>query len=204
MAKKKKTPKPARRASAAERLDVRVSAAAMRYRDTAPVRAAGLLSKLSDQPPLLAASAGTVVLGLVARRPALVRAGLRALATETLATGMKAVVKRHVARTRPAKMLRDGRYALHPDKDGDKNEGPWNSFPSGHSAGAVGVARAVSREFPEAAPVAAAAAGTVALVQVPKGAHFASDVIAGGAIGLAAEALVNAAARAIRARRRSD
>jgi membrane-associated phospholipid phosphatase len=196
--KKLKTPKAARRASKAERVDAAVSNRLMRYRENRIVRALGFASEAADQPPLLAASIATIGAGAVLHRPRLLRAGLRMLASELVATGIKAVVKHHVNRTRPRKMRKDGRYSLHTDSKGSKDEGPWNSFPSGHTAGAVAVARAATREYPEAKPAAGLAATLVALIQLPRGKHFASDVVAGAAIGLVSEAVVNAAARRLK------
>ena len=195
MAKQKelKTPKAAAHASRFEHIDAALAEAAARQRRHPLVRVGGAVAELADQPPLIAACIATVAAGVVLRRPRLLRAGLRMLASEVVATGAKAVVKRFVARTRPRKMLKDGRYALHHDKRGEKNEGPWNSFPSGHTAGAVAVGRALVREYPAAAPAVATAATLVALVQPFTGAHFPSDVAAGAAVGLGSEAAVDLA-----------
>lgn len=196
MAKQKlKTPRGAERASRLERIDAAVTHAAVKQGKHPVLRATATIAELADQPPLFAICLGTVVAGVALRRPRLLRAGLRMLASEAVATGAKALVKRYVARTRPGKMLKDGRYALHHDKHGDKNEGPWNSFPSGHTAGAVAVGRALVREYPSAAPAAAAAVAVVAAIQPFSGAHFPSDVAAGGAVGWASEAAVDALAR---------
>jgi len=162
------------------------------------VRAAGFAAEAADQPPLFGASIVTTGLGAVPRRPRMLRAGLRMLASELVATGIKSAVKHHVNRTRPHKMLKDGRYSLYADPGGNKDEGPWNSFPSGHTAGAVAVSRAVTREYPEARALAGIAATLVALIQLPRGKHFASDVVAGAVIGAVSEALVDAAARRLR------
>ena len=192
---KVKPPKAARRASKAERIDAALSKELVGYRDNPVVRIVGAASEAADQPPLIALCLATATAGAALRRPNLLRAGLRMLASEVVATGVKSVIKRHVNRTRPHKMLRDGRYSLHTDGKGSKDEGPWNSFPSGHTAGAVAVARAVTREYPAAMPAAGLAAILVALVQLPRGKHFASDVLAGAVIGWASEAMVNVAMR---------
>jgi membrane-associated phospholipid phosphatase len=196
MGKNNKGSQLAARASKAERIDASISTAAVAYRENPVVKAMGALSEASDQPPLLSASAATLAAGLVLQRPRLARAGLRMLASEVVATGIKAGIKRYVARTRPHKMLEDGRYLLHPDKQAAKNEGPWNSFPSGHTAGAVAVGRALSREYPGASGAAAVLAAAVGLVQLPRGTHFASDVIAGALVGWVAEAMVDRAVNA--------
>ena len=187
-----KAPPAADRASKAERLDAALATAAVRHREHPVVRVLGAVAELADQPPLLAGSAGVVVAGVALRQPRLARAGLRMLTAELVATGIKAAVKHRVVRTRPHKMLKDGRYVLDSDADGEKDEGPWNSFPSGHTAGAVAVGRALTREYPGSAPAVALAATLVALIQLPRGQHFASDVVAGAAIGFGSEKLVDA------------
>jgi membrane-associated phospholipid phosphatase len=197
--KKQRMPEPAEasHASKAERLDAALAAGAVRHRKNPAVRVLGTLAELADQPPLLAGSAATIAAGLALGRPRLARAGVRMLASELVATGIKAAVKHHVVRTRPHKMLKDGRYVLDTDKHGDKDEGPWNSFPSGHTAGAVAVGRALTREYPQAAPAVAVAATLVAVIQLPRGTHFASDVVAGAAIGWGSERIVDGAVRAV-------
>lgn len=196
MATKKLTvPKGAERAGPIERADAALGKAAAEYRKTPVVKAIGKLGDLADQPPLFAVCAAAIAAGAVLRKPRLLRAGLRMLASEGAATGAKALAKHFIARTRPGTMLRDGRYALEKDKDGSKDAGPWNSFPSGHTAGAFAVGRALIREYPAAAPVVAAAVAVVALIQPFTGAHFPSDVAAGGAVGLASEAAVDGAMR---------
>lgn len=196
-----KPPKAAARASQVERIDAAVSKALLRHRQNPAVRVLGTASEAADQPPLIGICLATIGAGAALRRPRLLRAGLRMLASEFVATAAKAVIKHHVNRTRPHKMLKEGRYALHADGKGSKDEGPWNSFPSGHTAGAVAVGRALTREYPAALPAAGLAMATVALVQLPRGKHFTSDVIAGAVIGTASEALVNLVA--LRLSRRS-
>lgn len=199
MAKKKnRLAKSVRTPGTIERIDVRLGEAAAKHRKSRLVKTTAALAAVADQPPLIAISAATLAAGLILRRPRLARTGARMLASELLATGLKALAKRYVDRTRPGKMLRDGRYALKANGKGSRDEGPWNSFPSGHSAGAAAVARAVSREYPAAGPVAALAAGGIAAVQVPSGAHFPSDVAVGGALGLVAEAVIDRVARRLR------
>ncbi|MDT8759135.1 phosphatase PAP2 family protein [Sphingomonas psychrotolerans] len=203
MARKKlKAPKAARRASKAERIDAAVSTELMRHRANRAVRALGWVSEAADQPPLIGASLAAIGAGAILRRPRLLRTGLRMLASELVATAIKGAVKHHINRTRPHKMLEDGRYALDTDAKGSKDEGPWNSFPSGHTAGAMAVGRAVSREYPQAAQGAGVATALVALIQLPRGKHFVSDVIAGAVIGAVSEAVVDAAARRLAGRLR--
>lgn len=155
-----------------------------------------LPSKLADQPQLRTLAGLLVLGGLVAGRPRLARAGMRMLLAHELATAAKNVVKEAVDRTRPrsAKTLADKKPAL-----GDHTAKEDTSFPSGHSAGATAVAFAFSREFPEYRGPALAAAGTLAAVQVPRSAHYVSDVIAGVLIGILAEQAGNSIWRAAKA-----
>jgi membrane-associated phospholipid phosphatase len=172
-----------------ERADIAVSRKAADVKDTWPVRAMGAFGKLGDQPPLIAFCLGVTLAGLIRRDRAIVGGGARMLAAHLLATGGKSVVKRSVDRTRPHLLVEEGQYELKP---GERNEGPYNSFPSGHTAGAVAVARAMVRDFPETALPAYAAAAAITAVQVPRCNHFVSDTAAGAAIGWAAEGGVSA------------
>lgn len=177
-----------------EKADGAAAAAARPYRRTAPVRAASFFSKLGDQPPLRALCGAAIAAGLVARDERLLRAGIRALASHTLATWVKDAVKFRVDRTRPSSNGRS-RPEIKPGRDTSKEE---TSFPSGHSAGAAAVASAFARDFPEYRTPAYAAAGLIALAQVPRCSHYPSDVGAGIAIGIAADAAVDRALKGAR------
>lgn len=181
MGKKKKK----KNASAIERADIGISEGAAAFRDAPPVRLLGAFGELGDQPPMIAWSLATLIGGLSAGDPRLARAGVRMLAAHALATGVKALVKRAVDRTRPALLVDEGRYQVGP---GTHDDGPHSSFPSGHTAGAVAVARAWARAYPAQTGPAYAAAATVALVQLPRCTHYLSDIAVGAAIGWAAEA----------------
>jgi membrane-associated phospholipid phosphatase len=170
-----------------ESMDRKVARGAGSKRDTPMVKAIGTVSDLADQPPLIAISALTMATGVVLGRGRITRTGARMLASHLLATQMKSFVKHRVDRTRPFVMLGGNDYHARKGTSHAKSE---NSFPSGHTAGAVAVARAVARDFPESAPIGYTAAATAAAVQLPRGTHFASDVLAGALIGVVAEALV--------------
>ncbi|MDJ0278470.1 phosphatase PAP2 family protein [Sphingomonas sp. 2R-10] len=151
------------------------------------VRVAGALSEVADQPPMVAINVATIAVALLAKDAKLARTGVRMLAAHGLATLAKAVIKHRVDRARPNQFSdRDD----HRPKPGDTDEGPQNSFPSGHTAGAVAVARAVAREYPGMAVPAQVAATGIAAIQIPRGTHFPIDVVAGAVIGWAAEAIV--------------
>ncbi|MFI5683155.1 phosphatase PAP2 family protein [Streptomyces sp. NPDC051636] len=72
-----------------------------------------------------------------------------------------------------------------------------SSFPSGHTAAAVGFTAAVAPVWPAAGAVCAVPAVMVAAERVHTGAHYPSDVVAGTAIGLAVAALVHRAPRLV-------
>ena len=181
-------------ASAIEQADVAVAKAVAPYRNSRTVRALGQLSELADQPPLISICSATLAWGLLSGNRRLARAGGRMLAAELLATAVKSIVKRSIDRTRPKLLVEEGRYEM---TAGSRSDSPINSFPSGHTAGAVTVARAFARDYPEHAAAAYGVAAAAAAVQVPRCTHYPSDIAAGAAIGIAAELAVSAALDAL-------
>jgi membrane-associated phospholipid phosphatase len=184
----------------------RITGKAAEQRDAPVVAALGKAGEIADQPPLFALAAGTLALGLVLRRPQLTRTGARMLVAEAVATGIKTVVKRSVDRTRPAKALRGGGHQVGHGRGARDSD--FNSFPSGHTAGAVAVGQAAAHGSPAVALPAKLAAAGIGAVQLPRGKHYLSDVAVGAAIGWVAEriagAAVDAAERAWTRRRIGD
>lgn len=152
------------------------------------MRALGAVSDLSDQEPLYAASAGVLSVAVLMRDGPTWRTGTRILAAHLLATALRGVVKKLVDRTRPDAAARRGSYVL---REGQRHESDFNSFPSGHTAGAVAVAMAVGRDHPNVRWAALGLATLAGAAQVIRSKHYVTDVVAGAAIGLAAEALVD-------------
>lgn len=181
-------------ASDLEKADVAVTQAIAPFRESLPVRALGALSDLSDQPPLIALSAATYAVGIVRGDRRLAETGGRMLAAHLLATAIKSAIKARVVRTRPHLLVDEDEYRMHA---GEHDAPQVNSFPSGHTAGAVAVARAVARGHPQRRGAAYALAGGAALMQIPRCAHYPSDVGAGVAVGVAAEALVYGAEKLV-------
>lgn len=172
-----------------EKADVAVSAEAGKLRDRPAVKLLGALSEVADQPPAFTLAAAAAAAGVTLGRPRLAEGGLRALAALTLVTAAKSAIKSVVVRTRPHMLLDHGHYesgVMGPD------EGPWNSFPSGHTANAVAVACAIGRVAPQAEAAALAGAIAIGVTQVPRAKHHALDVVAGAALGFAIESGVNA------------
>jgi membrane-associated phospholipid phosphatase len=158
------------------------------YKKSAAVRAASWASELGDQPQLLALSGGLLAVGLARRDGRMARAGARMIAAHLLATAAKNFVKHRVDRTRPRSAGNGEGPKPRPGRSTAKEE---TSFPSGHSAGAIAVARAFAREYPGQLGAALAGGSFIALVQIPRRAHYPTDVAAGLAIGLAAEKAVD-------------
>ena len=189
MSRKKKSPV-AEAADAVQEVDAALTDAALPYQETLPVRIVASLSELGDQPQMRVLCGGVILAGLVRRDARMTRAGIRMIAAHTLATAAKNFVKRRVDRTRPRSRPQSNDAEAHKIKAGSNTEKEETSFPSGHSAGAAAVARAFTREYPELSTAAYAGAGLIALAQIPRCAHYPTDVGSGIAVGLAAEALV--------------
>ena len=173
-----------------EAADRSVAEAVAPTRRTPVVRGLGWLSEVADQPQLISICAGTLVAGLLAGNARLARAGGAMLAAELLATKLKSAIKHRVDRTRPRVVDDGGDYAM---RRGKSHASAFNSFPSGHTAGAVTVARAFAREYPEHRAAAYGAAFAVAIVQIPRCQHYPSDLAVGALIGIAAEEAVHLA-----------
>lgn len=174
-------------------VDAKAASAARRAEGSAWVKALEPVADLGDQPQMRVLCGSVIAVGLIGGDRQLVRTGVRMLAAHTLATLAKDFVKKRVDRTRPRSAEEPGKDSRpRPGRDESKEE---TSFPSGHSAGAAAVARAFARDYPEHALPAYAGAAALALTQIPRCAHYPTDVGAGVAIGLVSEALVNVAFR---------
>ena len=189
-----KAKKPAKRTKA-EEADLEVAKAVAPVRNSPAVRALGFASELADQPPLISICAATLAAGLVMKSRRVARAGARMLAAELLATTLKSVVKHRIDRTRPSVVADGGRYQR---RAGSDPTGEMSSFPSGHTAGAVAVARALAREYPEHQAAAYVAAAAIGANKIPRCKHYPSDIAAGALVGLAAEAMVAFAESVVR------
>lgn len=159
------------------------------HRKTRAVKALDQFSKLGDQPQVRMLSAAVIVAGMLLRKRRMVRAGFRMLIAHEAATIAKNAIKVEVDRTRPrSAKTRDEKKV----RKGNNTAKELTSFPSGHSAGGMAAARAFAREYPEYGAAALAAGAAVAASQIPRCAHYPTDVVAGAAVGLASEAAVNA------------
>ena len=175
---------------ALEKIDAKAREAVIPHRRSEPVKALAWYSEIGDQPQLRAISGALFAAGLLTRNSRMMRAGARMLVAHELATAAKNFVKHRVDRTRPRSAPSQDDQKPKPGRNTSKEE---TSFPSGHSAGAVAVASAFAEEYPEYKLPALTAAGLVAVAQIPRCAHYPTDVGAGVAIGAAANALLGLA-----------
>ena len=162
-----------------ERCDVRAIETLRPLLQRRETRLLGQLGQLGNEPPLLLFSAGLFVGGWWARRPILQRAAVRMALAHLFSIGFKEWGKNHVDRSRPDEQLKEGRYRM---AWGHSRDPALRSFPSGHTAGALAVARAFSRDVPLHGKPALIAAGLIGALQVVRRAHYPGDVVV-GAIG---------------------
>jgi undecaprenyl-diphosphatase len=189
-------PKLKKTADAVQDVDAAVTAAAIPYRHTPVVEALSWASEIGDQPQTRILCGTVIGLGLLRRDRKLVRTGARMLAAHSLATWIKNQIKLRVDRTRPRSRKAAKNFNAHKIKAGDSTEKEETSFPSGHSAGAAAVARVFARDYPEHATPAYVAGALIAVAQIPRCAHYPTDVGSGLLIGLAAEEIVDRVWRA--------
>jgi undecaprenyl-diphosphatase len=176
-------------------MDHKVHEAVKGDRSKPVVKLLGLLSDIGDQPQARSLCGGVIVLGLLRRDVRMVTAGARMLVAHEAATAIKSAIKHRVDRKRPRSA--DDKDDEKPEA-GDSKDKEESSFPSGHSAGALAVASAFGVVYPQHRNPALLAAGAVALAQIPRCAHYPTDVGAGLAIGAAADDLVGLIWRLLR------
>lgn len=182
---------PSKRRQAAnpvERADLAIADIFTPVRKRSAVKALGKASEVGDQPPLYLITAAVFASGLAMGDRRSTKAGLRMIASHFIAIRIKNAAKHLVDRTRPNLIPEQGRYEM---RKGKRFDPDYNSFPSGHTASSVAVARALGREYPAQHGGALAIAGAIAAAQVVRSKHYASDLVAGALIGLAAEKLAD-------------
>ena len=168
--------------------DARLTQAAAPRPGSAAEKVAATIGKLGDQPELRTLSAMVIAGGLLGGNRRLLRTGIRMLLAHELATLAKDLIKEQVDRIRPHTAKSRREQTVKPGKHTAKAK---TSFPSGHSAGAVAVARAAGRDYPQLQAPALAAAAVVGGLQVPRLAHYPTDVAAGMVVGAVSEAVAN-------------
>jgi membrane-associated phospholipid phosphatase len=174
--------------------DAKLERYAVAHHAAALDRLASAADPLGRARYIVPALAGSYVLTRLARRRPLANAVLRVAAGYAAADAIGSVLKPAAGRRRPGA---GGPWQFHPFAA----SGEWHSFPSAHTvhvtALAAGVARETRRPWVTAAGLGAAA--LVGAQRVYRGAHWPSDVAAGGIIGIAAS---RATTRLLRRERR--
>ena len=158
------------------------------------MQAVGPISDIADQWPLFTLCVGTAAAGLAGRDRKLAATGLQMTLSMLAATVLKNIVKDQVDRTRPEVVADGGSYVFQP---GDHDVPELDSFPSGHTAGAVATALVVVRQYPAISAATIGAAAAVAAAQVPRGKHYPSDLVAGMVVGIVADTLVGLAMKLV-------
>ena len=146
-------------------------------------RAIALLSRYGDWPELMLLGGAGFLLARKLRNVRWQRILLSAMIASTLA-GMAVNASRlTTGRTRP-RVAEQGWY-------GPRHDGKWligmadfNSFPSGHTATAMGFAGVILFAAPPWGVVALVCAGSVALARILLGAHHPSDVVSASVLAL--------------------
>lgn len=154
------------------------------YRSTPAMKVLAPVSDIADQWPLFSLCALVTVIGLTRRDRKLATTGAEMTLAMLTATVLKNVVKDRVDRTRPSVIADGGSYVFQP---GDHDVTELDGFPSGHTAGGVAVAQVVGRRYPDRRRFALATAGTAAVIQIPRGKHYPTDLVAGAVVGFVAE-----------------
>ena len=171
-----------------ERIDLKLIETSRPILEKPAVRKFGQIGKAGDDKILLMLSAGIILAGLASRNGKLQRTGSRMLIAQIVAKATKEAGKSSVDRTRPSKQIESGRYAA---KAGNSKATELRSFPSGHTASALSVARAFSREYPKYTKPVLTAAAVIGFLQIPRRANYPGDVAAGAGAGLVAEKIAD-------------
>lgn len=145
----------------------------------------GLLGSIEPfgQPTAILVTAAAIALCDRRRRGAVLR-----LVAAALGSGLAAdIIKLLVARSRPHSFDLAGTVwsSFRDAFPGFGNQSQWQSFPSAHTATAVGFALALSHLFPAGRWLFVTLAGLVALQRIEAGAHYLSDTCWGAAVGCA-------------------
>ena len=84
-----------------EEADIAIAQQLGKHRHHPAVRALGALSEVADQAPSIATCGAAITVGLISRKPRVVEAGARMLASVLVTTALKSAVEGLVSRTRP-------------------------------------------------------------------------------------------------------
>ncbi len=167
------------------RYDRAVADAAANFRNTPAMKILGPASDIADQWQLFTICVATIGAGGLRRDRKLVATGVHMTLAMLAATALKNLVKGRIDRTRPIVVVQGGQYIF---QHGDHDVTELNSFPSGHTAGAVAVAWAIACQYPSTKLIALGTAAAIAGIQIPRAKHYPIDLAAGALVGLVAGA----------------
>lgn len=159
---------------------------------SAPLRQTATLFRVLGDPGTLVVTVGTYGVGRVLHTPGVADAGLHATEAVIVSGAVTAALKLVVGRARPYVVGDSDAF----DFRAGRGTGGFTAFPSGHTSAAFAVASAFSAEFSHSryalrhtttarmvSPVLYGAATLVGLSRMYNDKHWASDVMAGAAIG---------------------
>jgi len=169
---------------AIEQMDISVGEKLAGQRQNTLVRCCSSVGELGDQGPLYLLGSTVIMIAWWRDKPRLLHTGVRMIAAVAVADLSKRMIKKLVTRSRPHQLLDEDNYERN---SGGSHEKSLQSFPSGHAAGTVAVARAISRSYPRAGKAAMAGAALVGLSRLLKGAHWPMDVAVGALLGWVSE-----------------
>jgi membrane-associated phospholipid phosphatase len=173
-------------AATLEKSDVALGTRLAAWRELPVVRVCSKFGEIGDQGPLYVAGSSLATIGLLTHKKHLRHAGLAIVAAVSVADASKRLIKRVVTRSRPHQLMDNGHYSRDSGGSEEKTE---QSFPSGHMAGSIAAARALSRDFPRAGKASLVIAAGIGISRIFKGEHWPLDIVAGTVIGLASEAV---------------
>lgn len=161
-------------------LDETLRNSAQRNRTVGTNNAAGVFRHMGQPEVYGTIALGTVGLGLLTKKPALTRAGLRISSSLLLAGGLALGGKMAFGRERPFQNP-DREYIFSPFRGRDA------SFPSGHTTMAFALATSLSNEIhkPLVSVLLYTAAAGTGWSRINDDQHWLSDVVAGAALGVA-------------------
>ncbi|MBE2204140.1 MAG: phosphatase PAP2 family protein [Chthoniobacterales bacterium] len=156
-----------------------VAAQGKKWKKSAGYQFHSAVRKYGDWPPLM----GVCVVALAGARLLKSRRGMRILAAAMIASTLAGLVanasRLTTGRTRPRESPKivQGFYGLRHEGKWLVGQSAYNSFPSGHTATAFGLAAVIFLASPAVGVFALAGAGLVAWSSIAMGAHHPSDVM---------------------------
>src|SRR3954463_10683149 len=164
------------------RLDLAVAECCEVHASARSQRLIRVVTLLADQKAVLALAGGVWVASRSVRGGPDQREADRLLCSAMLAGVLPHLFKAIVARERPDRSVKEPRHGI------GKSGNAWDSFPSGHAVHLGAVAAPLARLAPSGlGPLVWPAVFSLAATRIVVLAHYATDVLAGFALGAAVE-----------------